>query len=384
VQVSFRGDLSLRYEYLDNTYDYKQNLKKMGYTMNSYKKWIITTISLIIIPLLAIAGFNYYIDPLWNFSHVHENNRIQMPFNERQQKTNLITFGCHDYNALILGSSRVTYISQYDFKGLKAFNYAVNNMLPSEYNDYINYAKQQVGHDFDYIIIGLDFFATNKNLELPNEFEAPSYYFEQSQQLAYRYKTLLSTDVFNYARQNYKASQAGVPINFAYDRNNVKTLVAPDPAEKQRLINNNLEWYGNKFYGPTYQYNSVKPILQAIKKANPNTRLILFTTPTSILLFNLLVEKGRFSDYERWLYDCVEANGEIYNFMYPNSITTDLNNYYDASHFYPRIGTLIAHRVIGYEDKDIPADFGVKVTPANIEQHLQDIAPRTDSQLAPR
>ncbi|MDD2585832.1 MAG: hypothetical protein PHT79_11095 [Syntrophomonadaceae bacterium] len=342
--------------------------------MNIYKKWIIATLSLILLPLLTIAGFNFYIDPLWNFNHAHRYNQIQMSFNERQQKTNLITFGSHDYNALILGSSRVTYISQYDFSGLKAFNYALNNMLLSEYNHYINYAKQQVGHDFDCIVIGLDFFATNKNLELPSHFELPSYYFGQSQQLAYRYKTLLSTDVLKYARKNYEASHEGLPRSYAYNRANVKTLVAPNPEDRQWLINKNLKWYGEKIYGPTYQYDSVKPVLQALKKANPHTRFIIFTTPSSDLLFRVLIKQGRFGDYERWIRDCVEANGEVYNFMYPNSITSDLNNYYDASHFYPQIGTFIAHRVIGHEDKNIPQDFGVRVTARNLDQHLQEVA----------
>jgi hypothetical protein len=344
--------------------------------MNPYKKWVIATLSLILIPLMVIAGFNFFMDPLWNFNHSHGYNQIQMSFNERQQKTNLITFGRHDYNALILGSSRVTYINQYDFPEIKAFNYALNNMLLSEYNDYINYAKKQVGHDFECIIIGLDFFATNKNLELPSKFEPPSYYFAQSGQLAYRYKTLLSTDVLKYARKNYEAGQQGLPQSYAYNRANVKTLVAATPEDRQWLINKNLKWYGETVYGPNYQYDSVKPVLQALKKANPGTRFILFTTPSSDLLFRLLVEQGRFNDYARWIRDCVEVNGEVYNFMYPNSITSELSNYYDASHFYPQIGTFIAHRITDYPDEDIPADFGIRVTSENLEQHLQDVARR--------
>lgn len=342
--------------------------------MDTYKRWTILTISLILIPLLAIAAFNFVIDPLWNFQHTHKYNQMQLSFNERQQKTNLITFGSHDYNALILGSSRVTYISQYDFEQVKAFNYAQNNMLPHEYRDYINYAKKQVGRDFDYIILGLDFFATNKNLELSTQLEPPSYYFEQSQELGYRFKTLLSTDVLKYAYKNYEASRQGIPISFAYNRANIKNLVAPDPADREWLINNNLKWYGEKVYGSNYQYESIKPIIKLLKKENPQTRFIIFTTPSSSLLFDLLVEQGRLKDYEHWIHDCVEANGEIYNFMYPNSVTNDLKNYYDASHFYPSIGTLIAHRIMGYEDTGIPWDFGVLVTPENLHDHLQQVA----------
>ncbi|MDD3023802.1 MAG: hypothetical protein PHE26_07890, partial [Syntrophomonadaceae bacterium] len=144
----------------------------------SYKKWLITVLCIVILPLLAIAGFNYYIDPLWNFNHANRYNTIQASFDERQQKTNRVTFGKFDYDTLILGSSRVTYISQYDFAGHRAFNYAVSNMLLDEYYDYVEYAKLKNGRDFDYIIIGLDFYNTNRNLQ--REFQEPAYYIKKS------------------------------------------------------------------------------------------------------------------------------------------------------------------------------------------------------------
>jgi len=42
------------------------------------------------------AGINFFMDPLWCFSLSHRFNQKQDDFNERQQKTNYITF--HDFN----------------------------------------------------------------------------------------------------------------------------------------------------------------------------------------------------------------------------------------------------------------------------------------------
>lgn len=323
--------------------------------MNLYKKWLITALSLILLPLVAIAGFNCYIDPLWNFEHANRYNRIQASFDERQQKTNLVSFGSFDYDTLILGSSRVTYISQYDFVGHRAFNYSVSNMLLDEYYDYVEYAKLKNGHDFDYIIIGLDFYTTNRNLK--REFQEPSVYINKSNEFAYRYKTLLSTDVLKYAWQNFQTSRVGIPQNFAYDRRNVKTLNIVPEKEKASKINATLEKYRRDLYS-NYEYTDVKGILTRLKKSNPHTRFIVFTTPVSQPLFNLMKEEGLLPYYRRWLSDCADAFGEVYNFMGPNSITTNLDNYYDASHIYPRVGTLLAHKITGYPDPNIPADFG--------------------------
>lgn len=324
--------------------------------MDVYKKWLIIAISLILLPLAAAAGFNYYIDPLWNFNHANPYNTIQASFDERQQKTNQVTFGKFDYDTLILGSSRVTYISQYDFTGHRAFNYAVSNMLLDEYDDYVEYAKRKNGRDFDYIIIGLDFYNTNQNLQ--REFHEPAYYINKSNEFAYRYKTLLSTDVLKYAVQNFKSSRLGVPQNFAYDRRNVKTLNLTAPEEKAAKVNATLEKYRQDIYS-NYEYTDVKGILTKLKHHNPQTKFIVFTTPVSQPLFDLMREQGLYPYYQRWLTDCVEVFGQLHNFMGYNSVTTSLDNYYDASHIYPQVGTLLAHKLSGCPDPRIPEDFGV-------------------------
>lgn len=339
-----------------------------------YRNWIITVLSIILLPLLMIAGYNWYIDPLWNFDHANQYNTIQIAFDERQQKTGHLTFHPEPYQALIMGSSRITYINQADFKDLNAYNYAVNNMLLSEYREYANYARKVNGQDFSHIIIGLDFFATNTNVKELNKFEPPAYYIDLVSEKGYRYKTLLSIDVLEYARKNHELSQNNVKQNFTYDRNNVKRLNHISMEEKEALIANNLDWYGNNVYNSDYKYGPVRETFRQLVKDHPHTKFIVFTTPVSVPLFKLMMEKGLYPEYCRWITDSVQVFGEIYNFMDVNSITTDLDNYYDASHFYPEIGTLIAARITDADQEKLPADFGIKVNQDNLDEHLESIA----------
>ena len=51
--------------------------------MKHYRNWTFATLILILLPLLAVAGFNWYIDPLWLFEHSHQYNNIQAGFDER-------------------------------------------------------------------------------------------------------------------------------------------------------------------------------------------------------------------------------------------------------------------------------------------------------------
>lgn len=341
--------------------------------MKQYTNWTIVVLTIILIPLLCIGSINFYIDPLWNFDHNNRYNSIQIAFDERQQKTGHLKFNQHPYQTLIMGSSRITYINQADFAGYNAYNYAVNNMLLSEYHDYADFARQQNGQDFDYIIIGLDFFAANENVQYLNKFEPPAYYTDMVKAIGYRYKTLLSLDVLEYSRKNYELSTKNIKQNFTYDRNNVKRLNHISNEEKQILIDNNLDWYGNQVY-TQYKYGPVKETFQQLRSDHPDTRFIVFTTPVSAPLYMLMMEKGLYPEYARWLSDCVEVFGEVYNFMNLNSITCDLDNYYDASHFYPEIGTMIAQRVTGQNTDNLPADFGILINRDNLTEHLWEIA----------
>lgn len=334
-----------------------------------YKRWFYLTLLTILIPLLTVCAFNYYIDPLWNFSHANQYNRIQMPFNERQQKTNYITFHEFDYDTLILGSSRTTYIDQNDFKGHKAYNYAVSNMLMDEYYDYIEYAKKMRGKEFEYIIIGLDFMATNKNI--PREFEEPSFYIDNTNQFGYRYSTLMSLDTLKYSLQNFRASLRGEPVNFAYDRNNVKTLLPVSEEERALKLQATVDTYRQRIYS-NYEYADVKEILSKVKESNPNTKFIIFTTPVNHNLYNLMLEMELYTYYQQLLIDTVEVFGQVYHFNYPNSVTTDDRHYYDASHFYAEIGTWIAGKITGLST-DAPEDFGVVLNKENVMREMEKL-----------
>ncbi len=340
--------------------------------MKRYRNWTIATLILILIPLLAVGGFNWYIDPLWIFEHSNAYNNIQAGFDERQQKTNRIAFGSNHYDTLILGSSRVTYISQYDFAGYNAFNYAVDNMLLDEYYDYIEFAKAKNGQDFNLIVIGLDFSATNRNLTF-KDFQPPKFYIETAEQPIYRLKTLLSTSVLERSRDNYYYAKEGVAKDFFYDRRNIKTLMkVKESAERDKKVWATVWKYENDIYAG-YQYDGVKNKLAKIRDSNPKSKIIVFTTPDSWPMFELMVKQGLYPSYKQWMRDCVDVFGGVYNFMTINAVTRDLENFYDGAHVYPSVGALMAHRITDQADANLPADFGILINHENIEEHLQDV-----------
>jgi len=339
-----------------------------------YKKWVKVYMVSVLSVIALFALFNWFIDPLWTFSHSNRWNNAQPGFDERQQKTNRAYFGgLEQYDTLLLGSSRVTYINQHDFKGMDVYNYASVSMYPIEYKGWIDTAKKIRGGEFERIILGVDFWGTNIGsfaVGQINSTPPASHYLEESESPFYRYKMLFLMDTLDRSLECIDHSKH--PGTTDYTRDNVKKTIRISAQRKQAAVNQQMSLYGSRIYGKAYRYNTeMAKIFAQLKKENPKTKFILFTTPIASPLFELMVRSGNFPDYKRWITQLVESFGEVYDFMGLNSITTYQDNYADLHHFYPYIGTLIADRITGTPNKLLLDDFGIRVTKENLQSHLE-------------
>ncbi|RFU68317.1 hypothetical protein D0469_12450 [Peribacillus saganii] len=338
----------------------------------SHKSFVITVMSIVLACVLSSASFIYFIDPMWTFGHANAYNDVQTVVDERQQKTNTIHFQPFEYDTLLIGSSRSTYINQHDFSGMNVYNFSASNLSVREYNPFIEYAKKRRGKEFDRVILGIDFFKTSRDQSTTTL--SLDRYITKSNERFYRYKNLLSWDLLEYSYQNYKMSRDNTVLEERnYNRENAASARKISPEKVKQQTEGKIEKFREMFYGKTYAYNpQYKNILMQLKKNNPNTEFIIFTTPISTPLFKELVAQNRLPAYERWLTDVTDVFGGVHNFMYPNTVTNDINNYFDGHHFYPETGTLIAHRLSG-ETGDVPKDFGMYVTKEQLPAHLQMI-----------
>ncbi|WP_342528368.1 hypothetical protein MKY84_05615 [Chryseomicrobium sp. FSL W7-1435] len=321
----------------------------------TYRFFIVIFFSMTLVPLLIIGSFSYWIDPLWSFSHKHDYNDVQAVIDERQQKVNELYFGDNDFDTLLIGSSRTTYVPANKFEGMDVYNFSASDLSFLEYRPMIEFAQQQNNQPFERIILGVDFFKSSEFQSEKAVDLAP--YIEKVQEPFYRWKNLISLDVFDYAKRNYDWSAEGrLRTLRQYNRDNIAEAREFEQATIEKETAAKVEKFRAEFYGDNYRYDSrVKEELEAIQSAYPNAELIVFTTPISTPLYETLVEEGNLPDYERWLEDLKGGADEVYHFMYPNSVTNNLANYFDGHHFYPHIGEQIAKTI---STGEIEGDFG--------------------------
>ena len=342
--------------------------------MNVFKKWILK-VFLCIAALIAVLGlFNVWMDPFWCFSHTHRFNSHQGAIDERQQKSNYLSSRKPDYNAVILGASRDVQINQNDFKGVKAFNYAVSAMSPLEFKGYLEYFKKVAGTP-EVIFLGCNFSHTND--ELKPESKAPEYYISNASSPVYRISSQFNFDMLVQSYKNLKLKRS-IEGNRQkgqvayYDRHNIASLTTYKSPENRRN-NRDRQVKDTAFqYREQYAYRgSLKQIMTDIRDSNRGSRIVVYTTPVSEPYFCAMVKEGRLPEYERWLREMVEVFGQVWHFEYPHTITRDYEDTFcDAHHFYPWVGTLLAHKVTGDPDSRIPADFGMLLNASNIDERL--------------
>lgn len=122
--------------------------------------------------------------------------------------------------------------------------------------------------------------------------------------------------------------------------------------------------------------NYFREIVQICQEKNIN--LMVFFSPSHATQWTGTEASGDWywQEWENWKKDLVKII-PIWDFSGYNSVTTepvsdDMKNYYDSSHYRPAVSKLILAKMLN-QPLEIPADFGMFLTPENLEENLQKI-----------
>ncbi len=339
--------------------------------MNKHKKFVFIMLTAAIFFCCLVALINYSVDPLWCFNHRVPIGKYQNGFDERQQKTNWLTFHNVSYDTLILGSSRVAYLDPRCVPG-QAFNYATGSMRPEEFLKYADYFKKRNSSPVKNIILGLSFFETNASMESTS----PSWHIDRANSLFFRYTTLFTGNIINKSINAIKRDlKRDIHGTYLYEGGEIysRQMVLPvSPATLEKSIASEIPRYRSNIYGGNYVYDSEnKKHYRKLQENFPETRFYVFITPVTYHLLDLLKAEGRWDDYKRWIIELVDAFGTVWNFMYYNDVTMDVSpNFQDAHHYSPEIAEIIIEKIYEAPTEHPYKSFGIKITPKTLSSDI--------------
>lgn len=334
------------------------------------KRMFFTTLVFVGLPIFVVMGFNYWIDPLWNFSHKHEYNDYQLGFDERQLKTNFINSREFEYDSLIIGTSRVTYMDASKFERETVFNYSLSSLYIDEYLPYIQYAAEKNGEDFDTIFMEL--YQGSYLDGMVNEFNDPDFYFEKSGEPFYKIKSLFSYNTLESSMDNYDISKANYFSGpRSYNRENVTRTTYPNDNVEEMLTNFATNFEKRAATNPVKYSDVYKDYLLDLKKTYPNTKFVVFTDPMPYeRLVVTLSNREQREAFEQWYREMVDVFGEVYSFQGETPITTNSDYFFDTHHYYPIVGDMMIEALEQPKEYD---DVLYIVNEENIDKYLSEV-----------
>ncbi len=341
--------------------------------MKKYRNWLfkllLTTSIIVLPPLVGVMGFNYYIDPLWNFNHENNSNDFQIGLDERQQKTNYISNRPFNYKSILLGTSRVTYMNQSKFENDDVYNYSLSEMRIDEYLPYLEYAKKQKRDSFDKVYMELYFESFRIG---SNAYKEPHEIIRNASNPLYRYTTLFSYNTLKLSIENKRISDANYYDSYrSYNRHNIaKTAYVNEEIESTwKAFQDNYDNWRTK---DNYPYDEAYiEKLQTLKEENPDSEFVVFTDPMPASKLAITLTDPLYWDaYVRWFEEMTSVFGKVYSFHHINGYTSDTQYWFDNHHYYPNVGDkMIAH----LDNREMDSAFCTVVTKGNLQQYLTSL-----------
>ena len=339
------------------------------------KKWIKVWAVIFILFTLIVGIFNYLVDPMWMFQHSFKFNNLQYAFSEKKLKTYYLNNNRNKFDSLLIGSSRTTYYNQNEFKNMKVFNYSISAGKPYEYIDFINYYKKNT--EMRYLILGMDFFDSNIN---KNENKSKKIInnrkllegIDSSNLLMSFIKNYLTLDMIKYSMINLVRFTTSKTGHRSYNRNNIVLVDKVNEKEVERIAIKRSK----KYYANTLSYdNKISSVFNKIKNNNPNTQIIVYTTPLSKPFLDYIFNDKKLTKYYfMWIRDLVNSFGKIYLTTYYNDLSLNYKLYSkDGDHFYPLIGKEITQFISGSKQATSTIDISnniMEINSNNIDECL--------------
>jgi hypothetical protein len=278
----------------------------------------------------------------------------------RYIKTRNISKDPKPFDAVIIGSSRVYDAGDISDCNYTAFNYGFIQAVPSDFPEFIAFTKQK--RKLKKIILGLDFYGSSEKglSDFTSTWKESKEYIDEVENQTIYSKIISLTNFGRFKRLvNYK-----ILGNDPFDRQQVDTA-----SVKTSDTWNKLFWgiYENAYNN--YIFNdSIEDVYKQIKESVGDTELIVYITPESEPLIDLMENKDLADDYEKFLKATVNAFDTVYNLMEVNTFTSNPRNFKDESHL---TNDKLHDILCNFLNGNANSNTGTVLTRSNIDSYIE-------------
>ncbi|MDP3302090.1 MAG: hypothetical protein Q8S36_09015 [Sulfuricurvum sp.] len=358
-----------------------------------YKKFSFKVFLFVAIIFGSVGGINFLVDPYGLYRTVEKNGINQQKEGVRNKIRYIQSLQVimQSPKTIMIGSSRVHDGLNPQSTSIPAsfqpvYNYGMPMIRIKEIKLFLTHAVKR--KHVENVIIGLDFFMFNAKEKLNREFD-PSLIDPNMYLLNLYFKPLFSTTALSDSIQTIKISHQQKMRNEFLENGYRPGSQVNFGLKSYERLHNYTNWtflstnqtdtlYYQDFAIDDEVFRDLREIFQLCK--NNHLNLYLYISPAHATLDGEgIIASGNLHRFEIWKKNTTsianDFNITLWDFSGYNSITTEkvktpMKYYWDSSHFTERVGDLILAKVL-LNTIVAPSDFGIKLTPKNIDQHLK-------------
>lgn len=365
--------------------------------IKKYRRFTYIFLTAALSPLLAIGFFNGIVDPygIFNRPKINDFNQIKP-----KQLTKTRMFKSSEIirkkpKTILLGSSRVDFGLDPTHPDLlnpqSSYNLGILGGNIYELRRYLDHAIANQPN-LQEVILGIDFFMFNEHFNKTNRIDVRLGKTHLTKQDIL--DVIFSVDAIEATLETLSVNQAYSNLVVYSDRGMRNQKMIANSIQKslnfmpkKTIFSQNIkEYLYDKNRYKDYQKSSklLSKFQSIIELCKQNKiKLNIFISPIHASQLETIKIAGLWPEFEKWKREVVTIT-PLWDFSGYNSITSEpisesMKNFLDSAHYSKEVGDLILSRILDYGTETVPDDFGVLLTPDNIEAHLEKI--RGDREL---
>jgi hypothetical protein len=345
----------------------------------NYRKWLITTLSLIVLFALIVVGVNFYMDHYAVRLILFSGNTALYPakypdgINQHMFNPEFIFRNPDKFDSFFFGTSRIWVMDVAKIPSGRFFNMSYSEGLPSEHLAIVK-AFLQKGIKIKSLVVGLDGFCFNKSASEhekhlmrimhpdiggPSRAKIFGLYFFRKPDLN-ELKGFLERRRNTKPERRFTMDSRGLVLRWKHADKIIESTGKP-------IFNYTVRKYEPLTYKQKATEESFAAIEELIALSRKHQFPITFYISPSYSQYYLNNAEALLKIKKR-----LASLTDYYDFSGFNSVTTDALNYYEEVHFRYRVGDMIIKRIFGAGTIGLPDDFGILVMQQNVDQHLEN------------
>lgn len=346
----------------------------------SNKKWFIICVTTVLILLIAVVSLNLRTDTygvrmsLFNWENKKLSDYQNYPggLNQHIFNPEFIFQNPNRFDAFLFGSSRVAVINVSGLPGGRFFNMSYSEGLPGEHLRVIRHFLEK-GLPVQSVLIGLEEVSFRMSATVHEDqllrIMHPDIGSTPRPKLFFLYFFRLP-EKFELSALRKSILKRQEPVRLRFDDSG-RTLSWVALDEIVERAGRPVFVFETRNYEPVaYPPDTMQEGLDVVREIMRLSEKHQFT----VTFFLNPIYADYYINYADGLIAVKERLAEItdfYDFSGFNSVTTDIMNYYEESHYRYRVGDMIINRIYGIGPLKAPKDFGFFVTQQNVAQHVE-------------